>query len=59
MAALNSGEPRYNMRYNPIKWIVKTIKEPSPKKDVLFAFVVVVLAAIGLIWLLLLIYSKF
>jgi len=27
------------MSHNPIRWIIKTIKEPSPKKDVLFAFV--------------------
>lgn len=46
------------MRYDPIRWIVKTILEPSPKKDVLFAFVVIVLAAVGLVGLLLLIYSK-
>jgi hypothetical protein len=46
------------MSYNPIKWIMKTIKEPSPKKDVLFAFVVIVLAAGGFVCLLLWIYSK-
>jgi hypothetical protein len=58
MAAFNSAAITFDMRYNPIRWIIKTIKEPSPKKDVLFAFVVVVLAAIGFIWLLLFIYSK-
>ena len=47
------------MSYNPIKWIMKTIQEPSSKKDVFFAFVVVVLAAVGLICLLVWVYSKF